>query len=115
MDRMVKILANLNHRVEVRVHPGTQVRRFARVTSWTVKMPGKFVGAGKWCWRPDLNRHASCEARDFKSRVSACSTTPARETHSITALPEWQEFARTGKAAVFIGPTRSSDTTPKTD
>lgn len=24
-----------------------------------------------------MNRHASCEARDFKSRVSACSTTPA--------------------------------------
>ncbi len=40
-----------------------------------------------WCWRGELNPHAVCTARDFESRASANSATPAYEKKTTPILP----------------------------
>ena len=68
-----------------------------------------------WCRRRDLNPHDTCISQDFKSWVSASSTTPAYQarhgqcSHTIdrsilypqTSRQEWEDVRRCGRNSVI--------------
>lgn len=59
--------------------------------------PGTFAYPALWCGRRDLNPHAIGMTQDFKSWVSADSTTPAEQcdaAKSNTGVPEGQVARR---------------------
>ncbi len=54
-----------------------------------------------WCRRPDSNRHARRQARDFKSLVSTNSTTPAFNDPFRTFFDSLSRFLK--NQAAFSG------------